>query len=152
MTTTRIQTSGPGMPLPADETSARDLADSRTDAPTTDRIEQTEGVGPTEPVEAVERSPGPVALDPALDLWPEQATDGLRERWRELQLRFVDDPKAAVTEADAVLAETIEILNGSLAAARADLSQRSEKQDTDTEALRVTVQHYRAVLDRVLAL
>jgi hypothetical protein len=65
---------------------------------------------------------------------------------------FVDDPKAAVAGADAVLAETIDTLNGSLQAARSDLSSWKDTREVDTEGLRLVVQRYRSVLDRVLAL
>jgi hypothetical protein len=103
-------------------------------------------------VPTVERAPGQVHADPPVDIWPDGAADGLRQRWRELQLRFVDDPQAAAKEADDVLANTIELLNGSLQAARTDLSDQCTKNDADTEGLRVAVQRYRSVVDRVLAL
>ncbi|HEX5994831.1 MAG TPA: hypothetical protein VFY84_06785 [Jiangellales bacterium] len=105
-----------------------------------------------EPAERVQHSPGEVHSDAIVDFWPDRAADGLRERWRELQLLFVDDPKAAVAGADAVLGETIEVLNGSLQAARSDLSEWRNRRVVDTEGLRVAVQRYRNVLDRVLAL
>jgi hypothetical protein len=104
------------------------------------------------PGEVVEHSPGEVNAGPGVELWPERAADGLRERWRELQLRFVDDPREAADGADAVLAETIGILNDSLQAARADLSEWRTRDGLDTEGLRVAIQRYRTVLDRVLAL
>ncbi len=86
------------------------------------------------------------------DFWSDQSASGLRERWRDLQLRFVDDPRAAATEADAVLKETIEALGQSLQAARADLSDWRDQHEGDTEGLRQAMQRYRTVLDRVLSL
>jgi hypothetical protein len=84
------------------------------------------------------------------NLWPDREVNGLRERWRELQLLFVDDPRAAVEGADEILGQTIEVLNGSLQATRADLAEWRQR-DMDTEAMRMAVRRYRAVLDRVLA-
>jgi hypothetical protein len=100
----------------------------------------------------VEHLPGDVHAAPTADIWPGHAADGMRERWRDLQALFVDDPRAAAEGADAVLAETIETLSRSLESARSDLAEWRTKQDVDTEGLRVTLQRYRTVLDRVLAL
>jgi hypothetical protein len=69
-----------------------------------------------------------------------------------VQLRFVDDPLAAAEEADAVLTDTIKSLSGSLQAARTELSEWRSRSDRDTEGLRVAVQRYRTLLDRVLTL
>ncbi len=104
------------------------------------------------PDQSVEHAPGQLQSEPTVDLWPGPAADGLRERWRELQMRFVDDPQAAAADADAVLGETIRVLSNSLQAARAELSDWRTKNDGDTEGLRVAVRRYRLFLDRVLAL
>ena len=67
------------------------------------------------PEEAVEHAPGEVDLSPVADLWPAAAADSLRARWRELQLRFVDDPQGAAAEADALVVEAVETLTSALA-------------------------------------
>jgi hypothetical protein len=105
----------------------------------------------TEPSRRLDE-PGDVRAEPQVELWPGGSAEGLRNRWRELQLLFVDDPQAAVAGADAVLAETIETLTGALQAARTDLSGWRNTRESDTEGLRQAVQRYRSVLDRVLAL
>lgn len=104
------------------------------------------------PDEAVEHAPGEVEQSPVADLWPAAVADALRARWRELQLRFVDDPQGAAAEADAVAAEAVEALTSTLNAQRTELAQWRTDRDADTEGLRVAVQRYHAFLDRVLGL
>src|ERR1700755_1951249 len=96
---------------------------------------------------------------PALDqgktiaeLLPEDAAERLRERWRELQLRFVDDPHSVAEEADFLVGEAIEALTGVLANTRGDMSRWRGDGAGDTEALRQAVQRYREFLDRILTL
>jgi hypothetical protein len=118
---------------------------------------KTRGVTPASDVsgtdEAVaELSPGDVAIDPVAALWPAEAAEALRERWRELQLRFVDDPQNAAAEADFLVGEAIETLTGSLASLRGDLAHWRSEGDGDTERLRVAVQGYRGLFDRILGL
>lgn len=117
------------------------------DHPWTDAGARTPG-DPGETVEApraeqpggtVEHLPGEVHADPPVDLWPERTAETMRERWRDLQALFVDDPRAAAEQADAVLAETIGVLTDSLQAARSDLSEWRNRQDADTEGLRVAL-------------
>jgi hypothetical protein len=86
------------------------------------------------------------------DLWPADAITALRERWREVQPHFVDDPGAAATEADTLVGEAIETLQTELAMQRTDLAQWRAGDREDTERLPVAVQRYREFLDRVLGL
>jgi hypothetical protein len=99
-----------------------------------------------------ELSPGDVAIDPVAALWPAEAAEALRERWRDLQLRFVDDPHNAAAEADFLVGEAIETLTGSLASLRGDLAHWRSEGGGDTERLRVAVRGYRGFLDRILGL
>ncbi|BCJ44783.1 hypothetical protein GCM10010168_15960 [Actinoplanes ianthinogenes] len=80
--------------------------------------------------------------------FPEAETQPLRDRWREIQLRFVDDPKATTGEAAALVDETIEKLTTSLRQHRGSLASGGD----DTEALRVELRAYRDILDRLLGL
>ncbi|AEV82143.1 hypothetical protein ACWT_1127 [Actinoplanes sp. SE50] len=102
-----------------------------------------------EPVVAVAGVPGqtPTAAGPS-PFFPESETQPLRDRWREVQLRFVDDPKATTGEAAALVDETIEKLTSSLRAHRGSLATGAD----DTEALRVEFRAYRDILDRLLGL
>ncbi|GAA4598572.1 hypothetical protein BJY16_002763 [Actinoplanes octamycinicus] len=80
--------------------------------------------------------------------FPEAETQPLRDRWRDIQLRFVDDPKATTGEAAALVDETIEKLTASLRQHRGSLASGAD----DTEALRVELRAYRDILDRLLGL
>jgi hypothetical protein len=149
----RIDESAPHDPWLEAEDSRGVTTEARSSATPADlarhSAERTESQPPSGPVEHL---PGEVHADPTVDIWPGRAADGMRERWRDLQALFVDDPRAAAEGADAVLAETIETLSRSLESARSDLAEWRTKQNVDTEGLRVTLQRYRTVLDRVLAL
>ncbi len=75
---------------------------------------------------------------------------GFRDRWRDVQLRFVDDPRAAAGEAQSLVEEAMEALSAALAAHRDKLGGWQEAGSSDTEQLRVAVREYRDFLDRVL--
>jgi hypothetical protein len=97
-------------------------------------------------------SPGDVAAEKVPDLWPEPEIGALRERWREVQLHFVDDPRAATEEADTIVVDAVKTLTSALNDRRTNLADRRSDGGDETERLRVTVQRYRDFLDRVLAL
>jgi hypothetical protein len=63
-------------------------------------------------------------------------------------LAFVDEPKAAVGEAEAVLAAALERAERAVAGARSAVAQGG----TDTEALRLALRRYRALTSHLLAL
>ncbi|MBL1079352.1 hypothetical protein JK358_33600 [Nocardia sp. 2] len=75
----------------------------------------------------------------------------LRDQWREVQTRFVDDPQDAVTKADQLVDNTIQQLTQSCAQRREDLSQRwSRGESADTEALRQALRGYRDLFDQLV--
>lgn len=84
----------------------------------------------------------PAALFPAADTQP------LRDRWRDVQLRFVDDPKGATGEAAGLVDEAVDKLSTALRDQRGALAKGSD----DTEQLRVEFRSYRDILDRLLGL
>ncbi|MFD6664132.1 hypothetical protein ACFWDK_17430 [Micromonospora chalcea] len=94
-------------------------------------------------------TPGTVPAD-AATLFAPEAAQGFRDRWRDVQLRFVDDPRAAVGEAESLVEEAIEALSTALREQRTRLGAWQESGSTDTEQLRVAVRGYRDFLDRVL--
>jgi hypothetical protein len=73
----------------------------------------------------------------------------LKERWRDVQLRFVDSPKEATTEAAGLLDEAVDRLAASL---RAQKDRLSGDSGDDTEKLRVELRGYRDMLNRILDL
>ncbi|MFI7218496.1 hypothetical protein [Micromonospora maritima] len=94
-------------------------------------------------------TPGAVPAD-AATLFAAEAAQDFRDRWRDVQLRFVDDPRAAVGEAESLVEEAIEALATALREQRTRLGAWQESGSTDTEQLRVAVRGYRDFLDRVL--
>ncbi|MFF5201838.1 hypothetical protein ACFY3B_19765 [Micromonospora parva] len=90
-----------------------------------------------------------VAAGPATLLEPDTA-QSFRDRWRDVQLRFVDDPKAAAGEAQSLVEEAIQALSSALAAQKTTLGGWQDAGSADTEQLRMAVRNYRDFLDRVL--
>jgi hypothetical protein len=86
----------------------------------------------------------------AATLFAEETAQDFRDRWRDVQLRFVDDPRAAVGEAQSLVEEAIEALSAALREQKAKLGGWQESGSADTEQLRVAVRGYRDFLDRVL--
>lgn len=96
--------------------------------------------------------PGAVPAEPVTALLGRDAAQGFRDRWRDVQLRFVDDPKAAVGEAQGLVDEAIEALASALSGQKNELGSWQSGDSGDTEQLRVVVRRYRDFLDRVLGL
>ncbi|WP_406072459.1 hypothetical protein [Micromonospora sp. NBC_01638] len=90
-----------------------------------------------------------VAAEPATLLDADTA-QGFRDRWRDVQLRFVDDPHAAAGEAQSLVEEAIQALASALAAQKNTLGGWQDTGSADTEQLRMAVRRYRDFLDRVL--
>ncbi|MBQ1071703.1 hypothetical protein KBX06_00755 [Micromonospora sp. C31] len=90
-----------------------------------------------------------VAAEPA-SLFDPTTAQGFRDRWRDVQLRFVDDPRAAAGEAQSLVDEAIQALSSALSAQKNKLGGWQDAGSADTEQLRMAVRHYRDFLDRVL--
>jgi hypothetical protein len=76
-----------------------------------------------------------------------------KERWAAVQGAFVDDPRAAVQQADGLVAEVLQDVATRFATEKDRLERDwAAGADVDTEALRIALQHYRAFFDRLLNL
>ncbi|HZN82857.1 MAG TPA: hypothetical protein VFC01_24740 [Mycobacterium sp.] len=133
-----------------------------------ERVEPADGEVPLVPVpgdDAVasdvtgsgELLPGDVPDEPGLALLDGDTTGRFRDRWQELQLRFVDDPHTAADQAGALVDEVVAALRDAVDGQRSALEewQSGDGIDThfgDTERLRVAVRRYRDFLDRLLGL
>jgi len=85
-------------------------------------------------------------------LFPDNEAKDFRTRWTEIQTAFVDEPRRAVEQADALVAEVIQRLANSFSEARSTLEgQWGRGDNVSTEDLRVTLQRYRAFFDRLLS-
>jgi hypothetical protein len=71
-----------------------------------------------------------------------------RARWDQIQTSFVDDPRRAVEQADALLGALVKHIADQLAEERGKIP--AEGQDGSTEELRQNFQRYRALFDRLI--
>jgi hypothetical protein len=133
-----------GSPVAESATSAETPASTPDGAPTA-----TQEPGPGD---AAELAPGDVPAPPTTTLWAGEDNEALRERWREVQSRFVDDPHGAAAAADDLIGEAVDSITQALAEQRRQLGQWRAGGDFDTERLRVAVTGYRDFLDRVLSI
>ena len=75
-----------------------------------------------------------------------------RQRWSDVQARFVDDPQDAVHTADALVAELMQSLARGFSEHKGRLEAQWQSGGTpDTEELRQALQHYRSFFDRLLS-
>lgn len=93
--------------------------------------------------------PGDVPVTPVTGFFAADAAQGLRDRWREAQLGFVDDPRQAVDDVKALVSEAVEQFTAAVSAQRDELDAAA---GDDTEQYRVAVQRYRSFFDRLLGL
>ena len=85
-------------------------------------------------------------------LLAENATSDVRSRWEQIQGSFVDEPRHAVEEADALVAELMRQLADSFAEERERLEGQWDRGDeVSTEDLRLALQRYRSFFDRLLS-
>ena len=74
-----------------------------------------------------------------------------RTRWNEIQGQFVDEPRSAVQQADALVSEVIEQISQVFAKEHSSLeSQWKQGDDVSTEDLRKALQHYRSFFNRLV--
>jgi hypothetical protein len=73
------------------------------------------------------------------------------QRWSEIQTGFVDEPRRAVQEADALVTDVIKRIAGSFGSERAELERQWDRgDDVSTEDLRLALQRYRSFFSRLL--
>ena len=107
--------------------------------------------------DAGELQPGDVPEEPSLALFDGETTQRFRDRWQQLQLRFVDDPHAAAGLATVLVDEVLAALRDAVDRQRSTLAdwQSDDGVDVhsgDTERLRIAVRRYRDFLDRLLGM
>jgi len=82
---------------------------------------------------------------------PNEAGD-LRSKWEKIQANFVDEPRKAVQDADALVAAAMKRLAEIFADERNKLEREWDRGDNvSTEDLRVALRRYRSFFDRLLA-
>jgi hypothetical protein len=90
--------------------------------------------------------------DRSTPLFAGNESDDFRHRWTDIQAGFVDEPRKAVENADALVASAIKRLAEIFAQERSTLeSQWAQGNDVSTEDLRVALRRYRSFFDRLLS-
>jgi len=93
---------------------------------------------------ARDEAPGP--------LLPGDLVQELRGRWDQVQTGFVDEPRAAVQQADELVAQAMKHIAETFANERNRLEQQWDRgDDVNTEDLRQALRKYRAFFQRLLS-
>ena len=99
------------------------------------------------------RDEGTPAPDGFAPLFDADDAERYRQRWHSVQASFVDEPRAAVEQADQLVAQVIQQLARMFADERASLeTQWGRSGDVSTEELRVALRRYRSFFDRLLSM
>ena len=103
----------------------------------------------------IERDAGATAQtldEPSVPLFNKEEHAGYRTRWVGIQTGFVDEPRKAVEEADALVAEVMKRLAEVFAEERQRLEAQWDQSDrVSTEELRIAMRRYRSFFERMLA-
>lgn len=138
--------------VPPDDQPTAEPADAsqgavETDVPPAD--EPAAEPAEAEPASAAEAKREPERDEPA-QLLPDSGE--LQARWEQVQVRFVDEPRGAVEDADALVATVMKSLAEGFAQERERLeAQWGRGEDISTEDLRVALQRYRSFFQRLLS-
>jgi hypothetical protein len=151
--------SGEGVPSTGESTSAED-ATSTAPRTTGGRSDSTAERAAAEDATTAEPHAGDVkAQQPAgrddsqAPLFAAEEGDRLRGEWEAVQAAFVDDPRAAVQRAGALVSEVVQNLTESFTTAQSRLEQQwSQGEDVSTEDLRQALHRYRSFFERLLRL
>lgn len=87
-----------------------------------------------------------------MDLFPNEELGGYRTRWESIQTGFVDQPRAAVEQADALVSQVVSRLTEVFTRERSTLEgQWTKGDDVSTEDLRIALTRYRSFFNRLLS-
>jgi polyhydroxyalkanoate synthesis regulator phasin len=91
------------------------------------------------------------SVDGKGELFPASERKELEQRWNDIQAGFVDQPRASVEEANALVSELMDRLVSSFSEQRGQLEAQWERGgDVTTEDLRVVLMRYRSFFGRLL--
>jgi hypothetical protein len=97
------------------------------------------------------RDPG-AGAQPHAPLLKDAELQSMLMQWKEIQAEFVDEPRTAVQDADALVAELMQRLAEMFASEREQLESRwAGGDDVSTEDLRHGLRRYRSFFERLLA-
>lgn len=85
-------------------------------------------------------------------LFPDNELRDFRSRWDQVQTSFVDEPRAAVEQADSLVASVVKRIAEQFASEREQLEKQWDRgENVNTEDLRQALKRYRAFFDRLLS-
>ena len=88
-----------------------------------------------------------------IDLFPNEELVGYRTQWESIQTGFVDQPRAAVEQADALVSQLVTRLTEVFTRERSTLEEQWTKGDSvSTEELRIALTRYRSFFHRLLSM
>jgi hypothetical protein len=88
-----------------------------------------------------------------MDLFPNEDLLGYRRRWEAIQTGFVDQPRDAVEQADALVSQVVTRLTEVFRRERSTLEEQWTKGDNvSTEDLRIALTRYRSFFQRLLSM
>ena len=91
------------------------------------------------------------AGSPPTALLSREESEHYRTRWADIQGKFVDEPRVAVQQADALVSDVIDQITQMFANEHGSLeTQWNQGDDVSTEDLRMALQHYRSFFNRLV--
>ena len=135
----------------------------RTDKDTNSPIGNSDPIADKAPVDAAlihetpmgetitQEAPIDTNAESSAPLLNREESEHFRTRWNEIQGKFVDEPRSAVQQADALVSEVIEQITQTFTNEHRSLEgQWNQGNDVSTEDLRKALQHYRSFFNRLV--
>ena len=147
-----LRRDAPDAHMPRSEMSTADLAvaANRTAGGSTAELDRK--IDDREVERARAKGPADVGAQHDTPLLAGDVVNELRTRWTDIQAGFVDEPRRAVEQADALVAEAIKRLAETFANERNQLEGQWDRGgDVSTEDLRQALQRYRSFFSRLLS-
>jgi hypothetical protein len=131
---------GGGLPQPAADPRGGDSYDGA--APAGRTVDVGAGSTPADGAEDGAREP----------LVPTDRAQSYGSRWDTVKGTFVDEPREAVAQADALVGELLDELQNGFREQRRRIEHGLDADQTSTEDLRVALRRYRSFFDRLLSI
>jgi hypothetical protein len=129
-------------------------ANQRFDRPQDERkISDREVELPQAHAQPVDTSSAEGETEDRTALFEPSKLNDFKTRWTDVQTSFVDEPRSAVRQADALVSDVIQGIADSFGNERRQLEQQWDRGgDVSTEDLRLALQRYRTFFSRLLTL
>jgi hypothetical protein len=139
---------GAADPLATDRAAPTDGDAARTDSRVDDRDTHRDPTSERAPA----AGPGTTTAWSGEGLLSADDRGSYQQRWDDIQVRFIDEPRQCVREADDLVGEVTTRISDRFSSARQDLEQRWDGgKEPTTEELRQAVQRYRDFFQRLVA-